>query len=61
MKRFMITGDICHAGRIDVEADSLGEALLKAASGEFVVHEEAANVLAFQWDGNEEEVVEEDV
>lgn len=50
--RFIIVGDICHPGRIDVEADTLDEALDKAEAGQFVVHDKQDDCLAFTWNGD---------
>lgn len=51
--RFFLTGDIQHPGVIDVEAATPEEAVEKAEAGLFIVHDEQANLLAFQWDGGD--------
>ena len=58
MTTFRITGDIAHPGVIEVEAETVDEALAKADAGEFVVYDELDDCLAFKWDGNADGVTE---
>jgi hypothetical protein len=51
--QFMLVGDIRHAGRVEVDAASLAEALDKADAGDFVVHDEQGRLLAFDWNGDD--------
>ncbi len=51
--QYILTGDIAHPGRIDVEADSLDEALEKVAEGQFIIYEEEGKNLTFTWNGEE--------
>jgi len=61
MKRYYLTGDIAHPGRICVVARSLDEALEKANAGEFTVFDEQNDCLAFDWNGDEDSVYTEDM
>lgn len=58
MTKYLLTGDIRHAGRVAVEADTPDEAVRKAAEGEFEVFDEMHRCLAFDHNG-EEPTVEE--
>jgi len=57
-KRFILTGDIKHPGRIAVNASTLEEALRKAEDGEFSVYDESHKILAFEWNGDQNSVEE---
>jgi hypothetical protein len=62
MRTYILTGDINHAGRVEVEADSLEEALSKADDGDFEVLDEDGKNLGFDFCGDTEggvEIVEE--
>jgi len=56
LKRFVLVGDICHPGRIVVEASTIDEAVKKAEDGDFTVWDESAKHLLFQWNGDPEMV-----
>jgi phage repressor protein C with HTH and peptisase S24 domain len=60
MAKFILVGDICHCGRVEVEADSLEEATKKADGGDFSVYDESGKPLRFEWNGDEESVEKED-
>ena len=49
MKTYILVGDICHPGRITVQAETLEEAVEKADEGDFVVYDEDGKNLAFTW------------
>ncbi len=53
--KFYLTGDILHPGIIEVEADTLDDAINKAECGEFAIWEEQDNYLAFDWAGQAED------
>ncbi len=55
-KRFILTGDISHPGRIAVEAETLDEAVQKADDGDFEVYDEHGKCLAFDWNGDDSTV-----
>ncbi len=59
MKTYMLMGDIRHAGRIEVQADSPEEAIRLAEGGEFTVFEEQHKDLGFDWNGEDPEEVED--
>ena len=56
--KFIFTGDIKHAGRVEVEAGNKEEAHDKLKKGDFKVYEEESRNLEFDWDEGE---VERDV
>jgi hypothetical protein len=58
MARFILTGDIIHAGRVSVEANTLTGALRLAAKGDFTVFEETHKGLVFEFCGDTEGGVE---
>lgn len=58
MAKYILTGDIRHAGRVEVEADNLEEALEKADDGDFEVLDEGGKDLAFDFCGDNEGGVE---
>jgi len=60
LRRYILTGDILHPGRICVEARSLNEALRAAGDGKFVVYGEQGDCLAFNWNGEPDTVWTED-
>jgi hypothetical protein len=45
--KFILTGDILHAGKVAVEADTLDEAIEKAETGDFEVWDEQHKMLGF--------------
>jgi len=49
--RYLLTGDIRHPGKIEVEAATLDQALDRADDGDFEVFDEQGKPLAFDWDG----------
>lgn len=59
MKTHILMGDIRHAGRIEIQAESPDEAIRLAEAGEFTVFEEQHKDLGFDWNGEEPEVVED--
>lgn len=62
MPKYRITGDILHAGTVVIEAED-EDALLGLIDGiyvgEFSIEDEQGKTLAFQWDGNEPEPVDD--
>ena len=58
MTTYILVGEIRHPGRIEVEADTLDQALEKADNGEFVIYDEQNNCLAFDWNTDVESVEE---
>ncbi len=55
-KRFILTGDILHPGRVVIEARDLDEALRRAADGDFEVYDESKKQLGFEWNGDPDTV-----
>jgi hypothetical protein len=55
-KTFILTGDVCHPGKVQIRAKTLNEALAKAEKGEFTVYDEQNECLAFDWNGDESSV-----
>lgn len=51
MQTFRLSGDVTRACFVEVDAESLDEAITKAEAGEFVVTEEVAKGAAFKFDG----------
>lgn len=49
--KFRLYGDICHPGIVEVEADTLDQALDRATDGEFKIIDEQHNCLAFHFAG----------
>jgi hypothetical protein len=58
MSKYILTGDIAHAGRVEVEAESLEEALAKADDGDFEVVDEDGKNLGFEFCGDTDGGVE---
>ena len=54
MKKFYLTGDILKPGVVEVEAETLDEALEKAEQGEFRVYDEQDSCMGFTWCGDDE-------
>jgi len=52
MTKYTLVGDIKHPGRVEVEADTPNDAIVKAEAGDFAVHDEQHDCLAFDWNGD---------
>lgn len=63
MAKYILTGDVCHPGRVVVEADSLRDAIIKAEyDSDFRVFSEQDSCLLFEFCGDTDggvEMVEE--
>jgi len=53
-KKYILTGDIIHAGRVEVSARSLEEAIDKAEDGDFKVVDEVNKDMKFEFCGDED-------
>lgn len=51
MQTFRLSGDVTRACFVEVDADTLGEAITKAEAGDFVVTEEVRKEAIFKFDG----------
>ena len=61
MKKFYLVGDILHVGVVEVEAETLDEAINKAEVGDdFKVWDEEDKHLIFKWNEDEDTVRVED-
>ena len=57
MKTYILTGDVIHAGRVEVKANSLTEAVEKAEAGSCELMEFDRHFL-FDWNGDDDSVEE---
>ena len=55
MKTFLFTGDIRHAGRIKIEAETVEEAFKKMENGDFSIWDEEHKNLGFDHNGEDPE------
>ena len=56
MKTWILIGDILHPGKVQVEAETIDQAIAKAERGDFEVYDEMHKCLAFAWNGDEDTV-----
>jgi len=60
MPKYIFTGDILHAGRVEVEAATQQEAYAKLDLNDFVIYDEDHKWLGFTDGGEPPEVIEEE-
>ena len=58
-RKFLLMGDIAHAGRVRVRACTPAEAVVKAEAGDFEIYEEQGSQCGFKFDGGVEHIEEE--